>query len=671
MICTSVDRGVAPSDIGPDDLRKHLSVADTARMLVCAVHLTGDLTLLDRYEAHVTASGGAGQFFVVEGGAGDHPVGDPEPDGLAENQVRAELTDILCEAVAQTPLNLYTPFDDKTTFIRLGSVASGAKIDSAYSQFLLEQAGFLNDLVQDEPAKATSDVHIAIIGAGMGGLDAAVRATALGLDYTILEKAAGVGGVWQTHRYPGSGVDTPSVAYSMSYELNPDWGREFPLSDEYRSYLEDFAAKHNILEHVRFGTTVSAMVWNPDDATWELTVSSPGGDRVVRANVVISSAGTLNEASIPNIEGLDSFQGDMVHTTHWRPLDVAGKRVAVIGTGAASIQTVASIASEVGSLTVFQRQPHYLMPNKASDIVPDSEIWLRQNLPFYLQWTRLKSVWELSDADLYEMSYVDREWMKTHDMSFSAANERSRQASLDYINECFGERSELARKVTPDYPFMTKRPLRDPGTFGPGGFYYALTLPHVELVAEGIDSIGPNFIRTTSGEKIEIDTIILCTGMVLHWMKHIDVVGVDGVKLVDVWGEDDPRAYLGGTVPGFPNFFMNNGPNTAGGHGGTHTLQAETVNHYSFECIRFMLEKGARSIEVTQEAFDDYQARLDEAMKDKVWVADDRAHNFWRNSKGRVILQQPWRLLDMWRMCRRPKPADFVLAPGPVLVESA
>jgi cation diffusion facilitator CzcD-associated flavoprotein CzcO len=250
-------------------------------------------------------------------------------------------------------------------------------------------------------------------------------------------------------------------------------------------------------------------------------------------------------------------------------------------------------------------------------------------------------------------------------MSISPENQFLMQACLDYIHRCFGEGSEMAKKVTPDFPIGGKRIVRDPSGFMPGGFYYALTQPNVDLETEALAKVVPEGIVTADGKLIELDVIVWATGMTLDWLSTIEVIGRDGRKLSDVWAGNNPRTYLGGTVPGFPNLFVNDGPNTGLGHGGGHNFMTETVNHFAFECLQLLVENGAKSIEVTQEAHDSHNGRLDERMKGSIWTHEFKAHTYYRNDAGRPILPSPWRLVEYWHLSQRPEPSKFLLDSRP------
>jgi cation diffusion facilitator CzcD-associated flavoprotein CzcO len=316
----------------------------------------------------------------------------------------------------------------------------------------------------------------------------------------------------------------------------------------------------------------------------------------------------------------------------------------------------------VEHLTVFQRQAHWISPNTLGDgLVSESERWLRRHLPYYMQWSRY-SIFAQVNSISSQMNLVDPEWMKTHPTSVSPASDLMMRSSLEYINDAFGEGSELARKLTPDFAYGGKRPVRDPGDLKLGGYYYSLSQPHVDLVTSAIARVVPEGIVAADGTLVELDVIIWATGMTLDWLSPIEIVGRGGVRLNDVWADNNPRSYLGGTVPGFPNLFINDGPNTGVANGGAgHNFMTETVDHFIFECLQLVVENDATSIEVTQDAHDTHNERIEQLMLDLIWSHERGADTYYRNQAGRIIFPSPFDPGDFWDMCQKPDQSKFVL----------
>ncbi len=547
--------------------------------------------------------------------------------------------------------------DDRELFVRLLPIALGTDVDDEQVDLLLEQGGFRPSqptLPRTAPIPPTTTM--AIIGAGIAGIAVALSAAESGVQFTIFDRNDEVGGTWLTTKYPGIGVDTPSAYYSLSREVNPDWSSYYPTGAEYQAYLVALADKHDLRRHIRFGTEVEALWWDEPRQQWQIHSCSADGTRSVDyASVVVTAAGYLNRPRFPDLKGRDSFSGTSIHSAQWDPeLDLAGKRVAVIGAGCTAVQIVDACVDEVAHLTVFQRQPHWVAPRKRlSDDVPEHRRYLGRVLPFYAMWHRLKSYWATADNN-YPVILRDPEWAHTH-LSISPANDVLLQMCLEYIDRMFGSGTELARKVTPDFAPYGKRIIRDPG-----GYYAALTRDHVDVEASEPAEVNAAGIRTADGRQIDLDVIVYATGYHLDFLSTVDIRGRNGKTLAQEWG-DSPRAYRGGTVPGFPNLFITSAPNYSPGHGAGANFSMEVLAHYIVECLQLMALRDATSIEVTQQAFDDYVAGIDEAMARTVWCHTPNAHTYYRSASGRVVVSTPYRLVDLWRAHRAPVEEDFIL----------
>ncbi|MEU5852359.1 flavin-containing monooxygenase [Saccharopolyspora shandongensis] len=630
-------------DVDADELRAHLRRADSAVLLAVLAQVTGDASVLDEF-----------------GGAITHVPDPPEMAGRTDADTAAAIVDRLVAALTadREPGDASGPApDDLAFFTRLVPVTMGATPGPEYYPMLLEQGGFHTArpvVPRTEPLPEAID--LAIIGGGLAGIAAALTAQREGVRYRIYERNDDIGGTWLTQTYPGVGVDTPSSYYSLSAEINPDWSSYYPRGGEYQEYLREVVGRHGIREHVAFGTEVEALAWDDDAARWRIRVRDADGTRVEDAAVVLTAAGYLNRPQYPKAPGRDRFRGLSVHSGEWHPgLDLTGKRVAVIGAGCTAAQIVDAIADDVAHLTLFQRQPHWVAPRKRdSDDVPEHHRWLGRHVPFYANWLRLKAFWGSADNG-YPVVIVDPEWAATH-RSISRANDVLLQDCLAYIDRTFGAGSELAAKVTPDFAPFGKRIIRDPG-----GYYDALTRDHVDVVAAEPAEITEHGIRTPGGDLVEVDVIVYATGFHLDFLSGLDIRGRGGVRLVDEWAGNDPRSYRGGTVPGFPNLFVANAPNANPSHGAGNNFGIEVTVHYLFECLHLLAERGARSLEPTRAAYEEYVARIDADMERTVWRHTPTAHTYYRNAQGRVILACPWRLVDVWTEHRRPDAAHFTL----------
>ncbi|KAA0084619.1 NAD(P)/FAD-dependent oxidoreductase [Mycolicibacterium sp. P9-64] len=631
---SDVASAVASDD---DELRNNLRSADPGVLLAVLAQLTGDVAELDRFGDKIS-----------------HVPNPPERLGVADPDTVEALVERICAVLAGGPADIAV---DREFFARLLPVALGSEVPDEQVDLLLEQGGFQPSqptLPRTVPIPDT--LGVAIIGAGMAGMTAAMAAAEIGATFEIFDRNHEVGGTWLTTTYPGIGVDTPSAYYSLSRDVNPDWSNYYPQGSEYQAYLVRLADKHGLREHTRFGTEVEALWWDEDQAQWQIhSVDSHGNREVSHSRVVITAAGYLNRPRMPELKGRDTFNGISVHTAQWdSDLGLAGKRVAIIGAGCTAVQIVDACVDEVQHLTVFQRQPHWVAPRRRkSDEVPAHRRYLGRLLPYYANWHRLKAYWATADNN-YPVIQVDPEWARDH-LSISPANDVLLQMCLKYIDETFGAGSELAKKVTPDFAPYGKRIIRDPG-----GYYAALAREHVDVEASEPAEVNAAGIRTQDGRQIDLDVIIYATGYHLDFLSTIDIRGRDGGKLTEVWG-NSPSAYRGGTVPGFPNLFVMSAPNYSPGHGAGANLTIEVNAHYIAECLQLMALRGATTMEVTQRAFDAYISDIDSAMSRTVWCHTPTAHTYYRSGSGRVVVSTPFRLVDLWQQHRAPIESDFVL----------
>ncbi|WP_431232111.1 flavin-containing monooxygenase [Mycolicibacterium psychrotolerans] len=640
MTATTESSSSADSAPDPAVLRAHLRQADPGVLVAVLAQMTGDASVVDRYAGKI-----------------DHVPDPPERAGTTDPATADALADEIIATLGRPrPVDAIAA-DDRALFAALLPSALGSDVDDEQVDLLLEQGGFRPSqptLPRTTPIPSTTTM--AIIGAGIAGIAVALAAAEEGVHFQIYDRNNEVGGTWLTTTYPGIGVDTPSAYYSLSREVNPDWSNYYPEGAEYQDYLVALADKHELRRHIRFGTEVEALWWDEQRQQWQIHSRAADGVRSVDyASVVVTAAGYLNRPRFPDLKGRESFSGTSIHSALWDPtLDLTGKRVAVIGAGCTAVQIVDACVDEVEHLTVFQRQPHWVAPRKRlSDEVPEHRRYLGRVLPFYAMWHRLKSYWGTADNN-YPIILQDPEWSQTH-LSISPANDVLLQMCLDYIDRMFGAGTELARKVTPDFAPYGKRIIRDPG-----GYYAALTREHVDVEASEPAEVNADGIVTADGRQIDLDVIIYATGYHLDFLSTVDIRGRGGKTLAGEWG-DSPRAYRGGTVPGFPNLFITSAPNYSPGHGAGANFSMEVLAHFILECLQLMALRGATTIEVTERAFTEYVAGIDQAMQRTVWCHTPNAHTYYRSESGRVVVATPYRLVDLWQQHRAPIEEDFVL----------
>lgn len=622
-------------------LDKALGAADAAPLLLSLVHLTGDAAWLDQAAP-----------FIKGGWAFQQSI--PEEMGSAiRNALRQVLVDVAAEKFVPQPAS-------KELLTRMMNVSVGQTVPPEYDAVFYEETQIEGaDPKRVEWRQPVSDAQradypVVIVGAGLSGIGMAIKLAEAGIPYTIIEKNPEVGGTWFENIYPGVAVDTPNHFYSYSFQPNPAWTRYFARGSEIQQYILECVKRYGIRDHIRFGEDVVIAEYAENQGLWKLeTRNSAGQTSHLEARVFVSAVGALNKPSIPKIPGLESFEGPVFHTARWdKNVNLEGKRVALVGTGASGIQIAPAIAPIVQKLTILQRSPHWIIshPLYHTDVGPDVQSAMAL-IPYYMKWFRFQLFWAASDG-FHPTLQMDPNWEHAT-ISLNAANHKVREDLIAYYTSKVGHRPDLISKVIPSYPPFGKRMLRDTGWFD------MLLRPNVDLVTEGVDRVERNAVVTSDSQRHEVDVIVLATGFqAARMLAPMKVVGKGGVSLQELWGEDDPRAYLGITLPGFPNFFMLYGPNTNLAHGGSAIYHSECQIRYSMQGIRELVEKGASSMECRAEPFEAYNVKVDEALRKMVW-SHPGVTSWYKNKKGRVIMNSPWRLADYRHMTARLEPGDY------------
>ncbi|VTY38415.1 4-hydroxyacetophenone monooxygenase [Xylophilus ampelinus] len=496
--------------------------------------------------------------------------------------------------------------------------------------------------------------RVAIIGAGVSGIAAAYRLQQANVDFTVYEKNDEVGGVWWENRYPGCRLDTPNFAYSLSFAQKPDWPQQFSLQPEIHAYLKTVADSSGVRSRINFGCEVDEMRFDEALGAWRLTVRErSGGLREEVFDAVLTAVGILNRPSLPDLQGIESFKGTIVHSATWpSELDLHGKKVALVGTGASAFQIGPSIVDDVAQLTVFQRNPPWMLPTPTyhDDIRPGMQ-WLLQHVPYYGRWVRFWQFWIAVEGRL-PLTEVEDDW--DHPVSVGRKNEELRQGCIRWLAGQYDDRPDLLAKMTPNYPPSAKRMLRDNGVWAA-----MLKRPHVELSTIGIDSVTPSGIRTADGETHDFDVLVFATGFkASDFLSPMKVVGRGGRDLHrDVWA-GDCRAYLGITVPSFPNLFMLGGPNTAVVINGSAIFSSECQVEYTMRALRYLLASGHKAIDCRATPYEDYNAWIDSGNLKRAWGAA-RTSSWYKNSNGRASQTWPYGLLEYWNVTAQFEPQDY------------
>ncbi len=607
--------------------------ADLRVLLMSVFHLTGDQRWLsDPYRP-------VRDVNLIA----DEQAGLSDEAAMRLRVVAAELMEMDIQPVIDDPGN--------ALMLEMMRWCLGEEVPAEYAPMMREELGFVSRDVK--PSKPIRGLDVLVVGAGASGIALGVRLQRLGIRFTIVERASEVGGVWRDNRYPGAAVDTPNHAYSYSFTDPHPWSRYFAPQPEIEAYLARSAEESGILPFIDFDTSVTSATWDDAAQQWDVTLATPHGTEQRRVKVLISAVGQLNEPSVPAIAGIDTFEGEIFHSARWpEGLDVAGKHVAVVGTGASSMQIVPAIADQVTGLTIYQRSPQWARPiPRYHDPIPDGSQYLFEHLPYYAAWYRMTMLYRYGDG-LLQLLRKDPEWPHP-ERSLNRVNDRHRVEMTEHIRSELATRPDLIDACLPDYPPYGKRILLD------NGWFACLTKPQVELVTDGVDTIDAGGIVDETGHHRDHDIIVLATGFRVGEMTaKLDVTGRNGVRLADAWVDDNPSAYLGITVPNFPNLFCVQGPNTGLAHGGSAIFQSECQIRYITSALAAMAEAGARSIEVRQEPHDDYVRRVDDEHEQLVWTHPGMS-TYYRNAAGRVFSVMPWRLVDYWSMTHDADLADY------------
>ncbi|UOR07898.1 NAD(P)/FAD-dependent oxidoreductase [Qipengyuania flava] len=584
---------------------------------------------------------------------GRSPGLDDNDSGQLPDEVQAQIRTAAEEAIeawlAGKPLAIERP-----TNLRLAemlSVAMTEHVPEEYGDIVAAGMGY--DLEPTAEAAIAADKTAIVIGGGVSGICAGIELGKLGIDYTLFEKNEDFGGTWFENRYPGCGVDTPSLTYTFSCRPN-DWSMYFPLRDEIEGYLLDTAREFGLYDKARFRTHVEEARWNTATDQWDVTITTPDGKREIHsADYLFSAVGILNIPKYPQIDGLDEFAGEVYHTSRWpAEADLSGKRVAVIGNGASGMQVAPAIADEVSRMTIFARSKQWAAPfPQFRKKVPEGVRYLMQVVPLYRAWLEQRLSWTFNDR-VHGTLFRDPEW-EHPERAVNEINDAHRRVFTRYVEEQLQDRPELIERVLPEYPPFAKRMLLD------NGWFRTIKKPHVDLIPEHLAKVEGNTLSTSSGETVEADVIILATGFqTTNVLGSYDIVGREGQLLRDHWGEDNASAYLGTLVPGFPNFFILLGPNVGSGHGGSMIRNIENQMHFAGQVVQCAEAQEASTVEVKETAYTDYSRRIDDAHDRLVWTHPG-TENWYRNSQGRVVAITPWRNDAFWRMTRSPDEADL------------
>ncbi len=628
-----------------DFIRRAVELADPDALRVTMVHLTGDADLAALPKA--AGSSDAQKQLLV----------DRATDWLVENAGP--------RLIPEPPEDELRGYMEMITGSPIGDLEFAARRDIPGFRdfpFMVEWEG--------ERPEIPADFKVVVIGSGFAGVGMGVQLDRLGIPYVVLERRAEPGGVWSINRYPDVRVDTASITYEFMFEKEHVWSEYFGRGDEVRAYIDHVSRKFGVYEKTRFEHDVTRARFDERRDRWVLEVRTPDSPIVIEANVVVSAAGLYANPLMPKFDGMDSFEGRIVHPSRWPDdLDLGGKRVATIGNGSTGVQMLGSIARKAAHVFAFQRTSQWIMPRAKYGQATEPEVaWLIRNLPGYANWYRFAATAPLFDT--HGLMLADSEWQAAGG-TVNRYSDAIRDELTAYIKAETGGRADLIEKLVPDYAPFARRPVVD------NGWYRALTRDNVELVTEGIARLTPGGIVTADGQERAVDVIVSATGFeVTQYLWPARLEGKGGVDLHDRWtAGDGPRAYIGMMVPDFPNLFIIYGPNSQPVSGGpAQPAWFATWGAYVARCLMRMLRDRATRIEVTREAHDRYNAQLDTEAGKLVHMSSLGGYerNYYVNREhDRLQVNAPWYAPEYHRWCSDVRWDDLVLTARAPLVEPA
>jgi 4-hydroxyacetophenone monooxygenase len=496
---------------------------------------------------------------------------------------------------------------------------------------------------------------VVVIGAGMGGLNAALQLKRAGIPFTLIEKNPDVGGTWFENIYPGIRVDSPSRGYTHLFGVGFGYPYAFCPGAENKRYFDWIADTFGLRDDIVFGTEVRSLRWDEESSLWEVAVAGPAGEQVLRSNAVLTAVGFLNRPNLPELDGMAEFRGSSWHTARWpQDFELAGKRLAVIGTGCSGYQLVPELALEAAHVVVCQRTPQWLFPVPGyRSPLPPQILWLERNVPLYANFARFRS--SLGIWAFLALAEIDPEFDDP-----DALNERNRSARdscIAFLERRLGD-PELVAKMTPPHPVLSARPVVVDSDYS---VLDAIQRDNVTLVTEGIRRITESGIEAKDGTHYDVDVIVYATGFhATDYLFPMTVTGREGTTIDEVWSDGGARAYLGCMIPGFPNLWTLYGPNTNGG-GLPVAANHELVALYALKCIEGLILEDRKSVEVRPDAYWRYNRLIDERNARMAW-SDPRARNYYWSDHGRSATMCPLVPTELWRLLRQPNLDELEIA---------
>ncbi|TXH05941.1 MAG: NAD(P)/FAD-dependent oxidoreductase [Nevskiaceae bacterium] len=493
---------------------------------------------------------------------------------------------------------------------------------------------------QQNTAAPSTTPHIVIIGAGFGGLGMGIQLKKAGIDaFTILEKAASVGGTWRDNTYPGAACDVPSHLYSYSFEPKSDWTRKFGLQPEIRSYMESCVAKYHLHDHIQFNTEVETAAFDKAAGQWVIKTKT---GMTLKARVLITATGQLNQPAYPRIKGMEDFKGTVFHSARWdHDFDPTGKSVAVVGTGASAIQFVPQIVPKVKQLKLFQRSGAWVIP-KPDRPFTGFEQWLFESIPIVDRLYRTYIYWKNESRALAFTRYgfILELWALLSKINM-------RQHVKDHAKR---------KKLTPDYKIGCKRLLIS------NDWFPAMNEDHVDIVTDAIERVTKDGVVTADGKEHKIDAIIYGTGFkATDFLAPMKITGLNGLDLNEAW-KDGAEAYKGMNVSGFPNLFIMYGPNTNLAHSSI-IFMLESQMRYILQCVRLLLDPGLHYMNVKASRQKAFGEAIQKRLQSSVWVQG--CNSWYINESGKVVSNWPGFTFSFRLLTGKLDLQDYELQPAP------
>jgi 4-hydroxyacetophenone monooxygenase len=533
------------------------------------------------------------------------------------------------------------------------SLTLGETIDDREFEFCLEELALdpwarTLDWQRPPAQDRLEEFSVTIVGAGLGGLNVALMLKRAGIPYTVIEKNAGVGGTWWETRYPGARVDTPSRGYTHIFGAHFPYSSPFCGWEENQQYFDWIADTFDLRDDIVFDTEVRALTWDEESSTWEVEIDGPEGRRTLRSKAVVTSVGFLNRPKIPEIEGMEDFEGRSWHTSRWphdEEIDLSG-RFAVVGTGCTGYQLITELALHAERVVAFQRTPQWLfgVPGYLSPFPPEVA-WLDRNLPYYTNFMRLRTLG--TGKAFWRLTEIDPDFDDPY--TVSPLNKTTRETSLAFLESKLGHDRELATTMTPEHPPWSARAVMVDADYC---VFDAIQRDNVTLVTDAIRRINATGIETVDGTQYDVDVIAYATGFhASEYLFPMKVTGRNGRILEDFWKQGGARAHRFCMVPGFPNLWMVYGPNTNGGLG--PNAFHELVTRYALQCMERLILDDRKAIEPTEEAYWRFAGDVDERNGRKVW-SDPRSQSYYWTPHGRSVVMCPFTGPEIWSLLRRP-----------------